>query len=362
MALCADMWSNEEKNDVVSIVIFWAFLLLRLYGFSAFAGLQIRSVILLKTFSEGYYIDKKTGEMTPIPVGSKIQTKEEQEHIKKMMQLKREKVDFEKFKNEKCGGFFWSLYNVGKDYHPELSDDMLAKVIYLLTYLDYNQNILVVRDNANLPYRPMTKNDVRNVIRLHRCNFAKFWERLMDSGIISEGADGKLIVSEVFRRGKLTKKAKGGMAAIKIFSQAVRYMYEHIDVRSHKYLAYIYRLIPYINLRYNVFCTNPLEKDKFKIEPLTAIELCKIIGIEGRRDNENRLIDTLFKLMFYDRNGDKLSVITVIKRFENDEVCQYITINPQFYAGYISQEDMLDILEEFVKKEKELMVKYDADL
>ena len=312
---------------------------------------------MLKTFAEGYYVDKKTGEVTLVPVGTKIQTKEEQEQIKKMMQLKQEKVDFEKFKNGRCGQFFWSLYNIGEKYHPELSDDMLAKIIYLLTYMGYNSNILMYRHDVTSPMRPMTKDDVRKVIRLHRCNFGRFWDKLMGSGVICENEKGELVVSDLFRRGKLTKKAKGDMAAIKMFTHAVRYMYEHIDVRSHKYLAYIYRLIPYINLKYNILCTNPLETDKFEIEPLTASELCVIMGLDGRKDNENRLIDTLFKLMFYDRNGDKLSVITVIKRIKNDEVCQYITINPQFYAGYISQEDMLDILEEFVKKEKKLIAR-----
>ncbi len=311
----------------------------------------------MKTFSKGYLIDEETGEMTPIPAGTKIQTEAELETIKKIMQLKQEKVDFEKFKNGRCGQFFWSLYNIGEKYHPELSDDMLAKIIYLLTYLGYNSNILMYRRDVTSPLRPMTKDDVRCIIRLHRSKFDRFWEKLMESGVISENVNGELVVSDAFCRGKLTKKTKGDMAAIKIFSQAVRYMYERIDVRSHKYLAYIYRLIPYINLRYNVFCTNPLETDKFEIEPLTAREICEVIGIDGRKDNENRLIDTLFKLMFYDRNGDKLSVITVIKRIKNDEVCQYITINPQFYAGYISQEDMLDILEEFVKKEKKLIAR-----
>ena len=311
----------------------------------------------MKTYSEGYLIDKKTGEATLIPPGTKIQTKEELDFIKKMVQMKQDKVDFGKYKNSRCGEFFWSLYNVGEKFHPELSDDMLAKIIYLLTYLDYNKNILVCRKDAVSPYRPMTKDDVRKVIRLHRCNFGRFWEKLMESGVISENKKGELVVSDLFSRGKLTKKARGNMAAIKIFTHAIRYMYEHIDVRSHKYLAYIYRLIPYINLKYNVFCANPFETDKGEVEPLTASELCNVIGIDGRKDNENRLIDTLFKLMFYDRNGDKLSVITVIKRIKNDEVCQYITINPQFYAGYISQEDMLDILEEFVKKEKKLIAR-----
>lgn len=312
----------------------------------------------MKTVRIGNYVDDY-GEATSIPAGTKIITPEEQAArnaaIQKRKEVEEARLNATAIKNDKCGNFFWSLYEVGQDYYPNVSDDMLAKIIYLLTYLDYKNGILVTRDNAFDAYRPMTKDDVKKVIRLHRCKFPRFWEELLQSGIIFENEKGQLAVSDLFRRGrgKLDKRTTKGMAAMKIFSHAIRYVYENTDVRSHRYLAYLYRLIPYINLKYNVLCLNPLETNKFLIQPLTTKELCELIGIESRRDNETRLINTLFKLSFYDKAKDKLSVITLIKRMKNDEVCQYITINPQFYAGYISVNDMADIMGEFVVHDKE---------
>ena len=312
-------------------------------------------MLLIRTHSGGYYVDE-SGESIYLPANTTIRTEEDKEQIKAAIAKKEELAEARRVANtftySLCGEFFWSLYNAGQDYHPNVSDDMLAKIIYLLTYLDYKKNMLVIRRNASDAYRPMKKDDVKNVIRLHRCNFPRFWDELMKSGIITENEFGELMVCDSFRRGKVDGRSTQGMSKIKMYSRAIRYVYENTDVRSHKYLSYLYRLIPFINLKYNILCLNPLETDKYKVQPLTTKELCELIGIEGRKDNADRLTDKLFKLMFFDKNKDKLSVITTIKRIKNDEVCQYITINPQFYAGYISTEDIIDIMGEFVIHEK----------
>ena len=293
-------------------------------------------------------VDNKTGEVVQLPADCTVMTPE-QRHRKNY--IVEERWWQKNYTADKSGAFFWSIYDTGMDYYPDVSDDMLAKIIYLLTYLDYERNVLVIRDSVNEPLRPMTKNDVKNVIRLHRCNFNGFWDELLKTGFIEEQKDGKLVVCDPhFKRGRLLKRDKQDMAAIKIFTHCVRYLYENIEVRSHKYLAYLYRLIPYINLKYNVLCSNPLETNKFKINWLSAKEMCALLGLHER--NEKRLIDTLFKLIFVDKSGDRRSVITMIQNVRNDEVCRFITINPQFYAGYISQEDILSIMGEFVDKER----------
>lgn len=289
----------------------------------------------MRTLNNGIYVDGETGEVIPVQANSVIRSEEERKKVRQVLESKQELV---RFKGDTCGDFFWSLYKVGEEYYPEVSDSMLVKVIYLLSYLDYEKNILVTRENASEPYRPMTRKDVEKVIRLHRCKFPRFWKELMETGIIQEQEDGSLLVCEKFCRGHLSKKDREGMAAMKLFTHCVRYLYENIEVRGHKYLSYLYRLMPFINLKYNVFCSNPLENDRMKLCWLTTKEMCEILGYsEG---NEKRLIQTLFKLSFEDRNGDLRSVITMISNTKNGEMRHFITINPQFYAGYISQEDM----------------------
>ena len=297
--------------------------------------------------------DTVTGERVGvIPAGSTIETPEQKKAKRDIAEAKLQQKFFVRCE---CGRFFWSLYYPEEDYFPEISDAVLSRLIYLMTYLPYDKNHLVIRDDASLPYKPMMKDDVRRVIGLSDRRFEDFWTELMATGVITEQDDGKLIVCDRFRRGKLGKKAKRDMLAVKIFDECVRYLYEHTTTKSHRYLAYLYRLIPYINASYNVFCSNPEETNRDKIKILTAKEMCWILGIDDR--NETRVINTLFKLSFIDINGDDRSVITRVQNYKNGESRNFIIINPQFYQGYsVTPEEATTLMKEFLLTKKgELM-------
>lgn len=299
-----------------------------------------------RTVNDGYYVDGATGEVMPVAANTTIMGEEERNGYKRRTEQAREHKEYVVAQKDVCGDFYWTLFESKEEYYPDVSDSMLAKIVYLITYMDYDSNLLVVQDTPTSPKRPMLKKDVAKVIRLHRCKFSRFWEELMATGIITEEPDGKLRVCSLFCKGSLTKN---NMAAMKVFTHAVRYMYENIDVRSHPYISYLFRLIPYINLRYNVFCKNPLETEKSEVVRMTAKDMCHIIGIDDTQ--VKRFIKTLFKLSFVDRNGDKRSVITLVTNYKNDDERNFVLINPQFYAGYMCKDDMLSVLDEFAIKE-----------
>jgi hypothetical protein len=132
----------------------------------------------------------------------------------------------------------------------------------------------------------------------------------------------------------------------------VRYLYENTTTKSHRYLAYLYRLIPYINASYNVFCSNPEETDRSKIKWLTAREMCTILGLD--ESNETRVVNTLFKLSFIDKNGDSRSVIKMLQDVKNGETRRFIAINPQFYQGYcITPTEATTLMQEFLLEDRE---------
>lgn len=292
-----------------------------------------------RTINDGYYVDGTTGEMIPIAANTTIVSGAERESYRQKAVNRQE---YALAQREMCGDFYWTLFDSKEEYFPEVSDSMLAKIIYLITFMDYDTNTLVVQDSPTSPKRPMVREDVAKVIRLHRCKFGRFWEELLGTGIIAEEPDGSLRVCPLFCKGKLTRQ---NMAAMKVFTHTVRYMYENIDVRSHQYIAYLFRLIPYINLRYNVFCENPLETERSAIVRMTAKDMCHIIGLDDSQ--VKRFIRTLFKLSFVDKNGDKRSVITLVTNYKNDGERNFVLINPQFYSAYMDKADMLSVLDEF---------------
>lgn len=296
----------------------------------------------LRTVNEGYYVDGETGETIPVAANTKIISAEEAENSKRKAEAYAERTELTLIQKEMCGDFYWTLFNSREEYYPNVSDSMLAKIVYLITYMDYGTNLLMVQDSPTSPKRPMTKKDVRKVIRLHRCNFARFWDELLATKIITEKEDGSLRVCEDFCKGKLSNK---NTAALKIFTHSVKYMYENVDVRSHRYIAYLFRLIPYISLRYNIVCKNPLETNKSAVQWMTVKEICQLLKIDDSQ--ASRFMNNLFSLEFVDKKGDKNSVVMFLKNTKNAEVRNFVIINPQFYSGYMDKEEILSALDEF---------------
>jgi hypothetical protein len=300
----------------------------------------------IKTINEGYYVDGETGETIPVAANAKIISEEEAESSKRRTEAYADRTELSLLQKDMCGDFYWTLFDSKEQYFPEVSDSMLAKIVYLITYMDYDTNILMIQDSSTAPKRPMLRSDVAKVIRLHRCNFSRFWDELLATNIITEEDDGTLRVCPLFCKGKLTKR---NMAAMKVFTHTVQYMYENVDVRSHQYIAYLFRLIPYINLKYNVFCSNPLEVERSEVMPMTAKDMCHLLGLDETQ--VRRFIKTLFKLSFIDKNGDKRSVITLVTNYKNGGERNFVLINPQFYSAYMDKEEILSALDEFKRLE-----------
>ena len=115
------------------------------------------------------------------------------------------------------------------------------------------------------------------------------------------------------------------------------------------------RFIPYINVKYNVLCRNPLELDVNEIDLMTTKDMLSLLGLGERQ--EKRLIDTLFKICFIDKDGSSRSVITIIQNVKDDKIRKFITINPQFYSGYYCNEDIVPIIaDKCIKENKALNI------
>ena len=76
----------------------------------------------------------------------------------------------------------------------------------------------------------------------------------------------------------------------------MRALYEATPHRLHQYLGYIFLMMPYVNVQWNIVCHNPLEDHLEVIEPMTLGEFCDAIGYE--RDNAQRLLDNYRKITF----------------------------------------------------------------
>ena len=233
-------------------------------------------------------INESTGEIVEmesvmIERGSRIVTPSEQQAIHRKREKENEEAltKYLKKKAEKpLGDYFFALADNKADY-LSLKPATLARLIYLSTYIKYNSD-----------YLKIDKNDLQKSMGLKKNTFYEFLKEVSGNYLIFEDEQIKLNPPCLFRRGKFSKQSteERERRYQKIYIEAVQELYKNTPSTAHGSLGYVYKLIPYINIEWNIICKYPLEKDIDKIFPLTTDEICETLGYSTNQ--RSRFINT----------------------------------------------------------------------
>lgn len=156
------------------------------------------------------------------------------------------------------------------------------------------------------------------------------YKLLTECGYIYETEEGYIMVSEeLIIKGaiedfKKLRKDDKDLTYTRLFSKNIQSLYEGTEPKARKQLANLFKVLPYINFKYNIFCSNPTETDENKVEYLNWTDLAKLCGYEDDK-NIARFKKDLMKLKIYGFN--------TIGQFSTDDK-YYICINPKvYYSG-----------------------------
>lgn len=228
--------------------------------------------------SERLAIQRSTGEVLswdymPIPYGSIIYTPEQQEAYKKRKKQQNSLARLGKF-------FFLDTQNGFKSIKPASA----ARVVYLCTFLKYGTN-----DLYRTRRKQMKKEDLPKVLGISESTARRFFEEVSPRYIQVDGVGHLHLDKQMFLYGA---RGIGSEPALyrKVYADKVRELYKGTPKTKHKELGYIFSLLPYINMEYNVLCKDIFETDIEEVEPLTLREFCQIIGHSF--DTVQRLLDT----------------------------------------------------------------------
>lgn len=212
----------------------------------------------------------------------------------------------------------------------DLPPEQMTRLIYLSTYSNYDGQLMTTER------RPMTRKELSNIMGLSDRATASFWACVKDKYI--ESRDSGLYLLDAFNKGRLNKK--NGVPYQQIWVEGVRELYKATPVRQHKQLGYIYKMLPYINIEYNIMCWNPFQKDLNELEPMTIQDF---IGIIGYFESNTKRLMNLYKKITFKVNGQE----QLFCNFINDP--NYIIVNPNIlYKG--SNFDKVEVLGVFCKK------------
>lgn len=236
-------------------------------------------------------IETATGEIvdtfwTCLPVGSQIKTPDGVTIQRNYLQQKTQN-HLKRIANSELGKFFFiSNQEEFKDLLPQT----VTRLIYLNTFIRYGDNKLMKTERT-----PMEKSDLAKILGVSKAAVTKFWKEVSPKYV--EEKENNLIFTNtnVFIRRKLNQRGEFNPYQ-KFYINGIRKLYEATAVSQHKHLGYVFKMLPYINLEFNVLCRNPLETDLERIEPLSLKEFCDEIGYDTSQIN--RLLNIYKKLTF----------------------------------------------------------------
>ena len=215
--------------------------------------------------------DNKTGEVFDTisivaPIGTLLYTPEQQEKYKRKKQLDAENA--RKAHTRIVQGRF--VFVKSDQTFNGLTAATAARLMYLCAFLSYNNNLI---KNG----KTITRSDLTEILKLPAS---------VVSGFINETKDSYLTIltdntiqanNAIFQRGKLTKE---NIPSQKLFIRGVKELYERTQPRQHKHLGFLFCLLPYINLEYNILCNNTTEKEISLIDPITLKDFCNLINYD----------------------------------------------------------------------------------
>lgn len=188
--------------------------------------------------------------------------------------------------------------------------------------------------------------DVKN----NRKSINETYELLMECGYIYETEEGKIMISEdlivkgVIEDFKKLKREDANLTYTRLFTQNIQDMYLGTVPTQRKQLANLFKVLPYINFKHNVFCENPTETDPKKLKLHTWTDLARLCGYDEKKQIA-RFKKDLWTLRIYG-----FDTIGEFKTQSGMAIC----VNPKIYYSGDNIEDVnrLYVMFEMVQGKK----------
>lgn len=146
----------------------------------------------------------------------------------------------------------------------------VTRIIYISTFLK-NENKLMLTERV-----PLNLESLNKELNLNDKVFKRFLKKILENKVIINKEGALYFDKEIAFFGGVPKSYKYNFT--RIYIKNFRYVYENSTAREHKKIACLFKLIPYVNMQYNILCTNIFETEIEKIQPLKEKDIGDILG------------------------------------------------------------------------------------
>lgn len=287
------------------------------------------------------YVYKPTGEIISGADLERIISEKEQ----KTKEKKLNKLEAENFIKQYYGSYYHFIYGSLCNDSKEGDRIMLnygSRLLRLACEMEYDTGRLV--DLKSKPYKSMNEQQIIDLLKISETDWKRTRKYLVDNKLLKFSGKGRnkefYLNTDICLKGELSSKTINTklLGVTRVFTHSYTYMYDNLENKERNTLFYLARLLPHVNVEYNIICSNPFEEDENKIEPLSVGQMCNYMEIEPR--NFSRVMSKLGKLKV---NGK----CVLCKVIADDSVC-YIMNPALFYQG--NNRDSLRLIEGLMDK------------
>lgn len=258
-----------------------------------------------------------------------------------------DKKELSDFINDNFGTFYHlaykykdSLFNsLQAKYEGDKANIHIVRFIVLGTYLTFGGKLF---DKNNNEIKKSSLGNIWNTQNRNGIN--ETYKLLMECGYIYETEEGYIMINDnIMSKGKILLENEIDNTYTRVFKENIQKLFEGSTTKQQKQLANLFKVLPYINFRHNIFCSNPTETDINELETLTWSDLAELCGYD--KTNVTRFKKDLFTLEIH---GEM-----VIGQFTTQQG-YYICVNPKVYYANNEIECVKGLLNSFklTKKNK----------
>lgn len=222
-----------------------------------------------------FAVSRATGEVTDaitttVPVGTVFCTPEQQKAIHDRKVQQREFLD-RKAILDSFGRF--SFLHTAQGFE-DVSPETAARLVYLSTFLKWEDGALLVTQRSK-----MSRDRLQEVLGLSRQTVSRFLDEVSPNYITLDHANNLYMNPKLFYRGKIGRHGES-VSWRKVYTDSVRKLYRMAGKNNHRYLGYVFKMLPFISIEYNGLCLDIFERDLSMVQFMSDADFCSRIGYD----------------------------------------------------------------------------------
>lgn len=235
-----------------------------------------------------YTTDPTTGELVPVENGQYLSQAEVERRIRARERAQQQAIHraANDERTRKFGNFTFCRYTPSTPFWADMSNTDLVRLFYLSTYMLYERSTLCYSNG-----RMLTADSLPEVLQTSESTCRRFLAAMEQQDYLQIEDGAVTMNTEYFARQSIRYWRGDERSFIRVYHNAYHYLYRQLENRQRGQLAYLIRMIPYLNEKHNIVCADKFTHDTSRIVPLDDKRICE--AVEYNPNQSARLMKDL---------------------------------------------------------------------